>query len=330
MRKTRARKAGTRTTGARKTGVRKTGRKATTAAKTPRRQSTRRRAAADDEGGAPARRPRKTASRSSTLSADEFFDDERLYECQRAIGYHFRDVSLLHLALTHSSVRDDDRPSYERLEFLGDSVVGLIVSEHLYKLLPDCDEGELTKVKSEVVSTTGLAAAAMQHGLDQYLAVGRGIQLKDGLPRSLIADVFEGVVGAVYLDRGYEAVRLYVLDQLRPFIAEALSERGDRNFKSVLQQVAQKDHGDTPRYEVVRRSGPDHARTYEVVAIVAGRRFPFAAGETKKDAEQAAAKRALQEILREKARKKPRKRAAKKTGSRTPARRRRRSTKQAS
>ncbi len=233
---------------------------------------------------------------------DDFFDAERLEDCQRAIGYHFRDIRFLENALTHSSVKSAERPSYERIEFLGDSVVGLVVSEYLYNRLPDCDEGELTKVKSDVVSTDGLALAARRLGLEHFLAVGRGIQMKDGPPKSLIADVFEAVVGGVYLDRGYEAVRLYILDILHPFIEEALSDRSAKNFKSVLQQVAQREYGETPRYEVLRRSGPDHARTYEVLAVVGGRRFRPARGETKKDAEQAAAKRALQEILREKSR----------------------------
>jgi len=234
-----------------------------------------------------------------------YYDEERLHECQRAVGYHFRDMSLLENALTHSSVKTSSKPSYERMEFLGDSVIGLIIADYLYKLLPDCDEGELTKVKSEVVSTTGLADAANACGLAQFLAVGRGIQMKDGPPKSLVADVFEAVTGAVYLDRGYEAVRFYVLDHLGPFIRNSLSDRSAKNFKSVLQQVSQKQFGDTPRYEVLRRLGPDHSRVYEVVAVVGSRRFNSGRGETKKDAEQAAAKRALQSILREKLRRSP-------------------------
>jgi len=245
-------------------------------------------------------RGRPAAATPRSRSVDEFFDDARLYACQRAINYHFRDLSMLENALTHSSVKSVDRPSYERLEFLGDSVVGLVVANYLYDLKPDFDEGELTKVKSDVVSTDGLADAAKACDLDQFLAVGRGIQMRDGPPKSLIADVFEAVVGAVYLDRGYEAVRLYVLDHLRPFIEEALSDRSAKNFKSVLQQVAQREFGETPRYEVVRRSGPDHSRTYEVLAVLGARRYKSARGATKKEAEQAAAKRALQAILREK------------------------------
>jgi ribonuclease-3 len=238
--------------------------------------------------------------RESHGGAHDWFSPERLEACQRAIHYHFRDVSLLENALTHSSIKSHDRPSYERMEFLGDSVVGLVIAEYLYNLLPDCDEGELTKVKSMVVSTDGLADAAKACGLDRFLAVGRGILMKDTVPRSLVADVFEGVVGAVYLDRGYETVRLYILDLLRPHIEEALSDRGARNFKSVLQQVSQRDFGDTPYYEVLRESGPEHSRVFEVLAVVGRRRFGIARAPTKKEAEQAAAKLALQTILLEK------------------------------
>jgi ribonuclease-3 len=230
----------------------------------------------------------------------EWFSPERLDACQRAVHYHFRDLGLLENALTHSSIKSDDRPSYERMEFLGDSVIGLVIAEYLYNLLPDCDEGELTKVKSMVVSTDGLADAAKACGLDRFLAVGRGILMKDAVPRSLVADVFEGVVGAVYLDRGYDTVRLYILDLLRPHIERALSDRGARNFKSVLQQVAQRDSGETPYYEVLRESGPEHSRVFEVAAVVGRRRFGVARAPTKKEAEQAAAKLALQTILVEK------------------------------
>jgi ribonuclease-3 len=265
------------------------------------RRAPRKRTRRDDAREAPRSRPRRGGP-PRARSIEDYFDDERLYACQRAVNYHFRDLTLLENALTHSSVKSADRPSYERLEFLGDSVVGLVVANYLYDLKPDFDEGELTKVKSDVVSTDGLADAAKACGLDQFLAVGRGIQMRDGPPKSLIADVFEAVVGAIYLDRGYEAVRLYVLDHLRPFIAEALSERSARNFKSVLQQVAQREFRETPRYEVVRRSGPDHSRTYEVLAVLGHRRYKSARGATKKEAEQAAAKRALQTILRDKMR----------------------------
>ncbi|MCE9635236.1 MAG: ribonuclease III [Planctomycetes bacterium] len=259
-------------------------------------------AADRDLGRGPAPRgpvstPATAMQRSADRAALHFFRPERLEACQHAIKYHFRDITLLENALTHSSIKSDDRPSYERLEFLGDSVVGLIIAEHLYDLLPDCDEGEMTRLKSAVVSTDGLANAALEIGLEQYLAVGRGLMRKNEIPRSLIADVFEGVTGAVYLDRGYETAKLYVLDHLGPFVHRALSDHTAQNFKSVLQQVAQRDLGETPQYDAVREWGPEHTRQYEVVAVVGRRRFPAAHAPTKREAEQAAAKLALQVIM---------------------------------
>jgi ribonuclease-3 len=232
--------------------------------------------------------------------AHTFFRPERLEACQRAIGYWFRDITLLENALTHSSIKSDDRPSYERMEFLGDSVVGLIISKYLYDWLPDCDEGDLTKLKSIVVSTEGLANAAQAIGLDRFLAVGRGLLMKNEVPRSLIADVFEGVAGAVFLDRGYEAAQLYTLDHLRPYIEEAHSgNSGAKNFKSVLQQVAQRDLGETPHYDVLREWGPGHTREFEVVAVLGRRRFPAGKAPTKREAEQKAALLAIQTIALE-------------------------------
>jgi ribonuclease-3 len=247
--------------------------------------------------GAP---PPRSGPLTHPSSVQDWFSPERLDACQRAIGYYFRDISLLENALTHSSIKTDDRPSYERMEFLGDSVIGLVIASYLYDRRPDFDEGELTKIKSAVVSTDGLADAARKCGLDRFLAVGRGILMKDTVPKSLVADVFEGVVGAVYLDRGYEAVRLYVLDLLHSFIDDALSDGASRNFKSVLQQVAQRDFGDTPYYDVLRESGPEHSRVFEVAAVVGKHRFAVARAPTKKEAEQAAAKLALQTILLDK------------------------------
>jgi len=229
-----------------------------------------------------------------------FFRPERLDACQRAIGYHFRDLSLLENALTHSSIKGDGRPSYERLEFLGDSVVGLVISHYLYDLLPQCDEGELTRIKSMVVSTDGLADAARTCGLDRFLAVGRGLLMKEAVPKSLIADVFEGVAGAVYLDRGWESARLYVLDHLTPFVNRALNpESSQQNYKSVLQKVAQRDLGETPHYQLLGQSGAEHSRRFKVAAVLGSRRFPAAEAPTKREAEQAAAKIAIQMILLE-------------------------------
>jgi ribonuclease-3 len=188
------------------------------------------------------------------------------------------------------------------MEFLGDSVLGHIVAEYVYRLLPDYDEGEMTKVKSVVVSTTGLAAISNRLRLDKYLAVGRGISMRGSIPDSLMADVFEAVVAGVYMDRGFECTRLFVLDHIMGPIDECLQDRHEKNYKSILQQIAQRDLNATPTYKVLREDGPDHRKDFEVVAVVGGYEFEPAWGPTKKDAEQRAAKAAVLALTQRKGR----------------------------
>jgi ribonuclease-3 len=213
--------------------------------------------------------------------------------CQDSIGYHFRDVEYLRNALTHSSVKTDNHPSNERMEFLGDSVLGHVVAEYVYQLLPDYDEGEMTKVKSVVVSTQGLAEIAEKLHLDRYLVVGRGISMRGTVPQSLMANTFEALVAAVYLDRGFECARLYILDHIGPAIDDCLQDRHQKNYKSILQQIAQRDLNTTPTYKVLKEEGPDHRKDFEVVAVVGGYEFEAARGPTKKEAEQRAARTAV-------------------------------------
>ncbi|MCK6481954.1 MAG: ribonuclease III [Planctomycetes bacterium] len=221
---------------------------------------------------------------------------DRLRACQDAIGYHFRDIEFLRNALTHSSVKTENHPSNERLEFLGDSVLGHIVAEYVYQLLPDYDEGEMTKVKSVVVSTQGLADVAQKLRLDKFLLVGRGISMRGVIPQSLMANTFEALVAAVYLDRGFECARLYVLDHLGPPIDDCLQDRHQKNYKSILQQIAQRDLNSTPTYKVRKEEGPDHRKDFEVVAVVGGYEFEPAWGPTKKEAEQRAARAAVMSL----------------------------------
>jgi ribonuclease-3 len=218
---------------------------------------------------------------------------ERLRACQESIGYYFRDAEFLRNALTHSSVKTENHPSNERLEFLGDSVLGHVVAEYVYHLLPDYDEGEMTKVKSVVVSTSSLAEIAGKLHLERYLVVGRGISMRGVIPQSLQANTFEALVAAVYLDRGFECARLYILDHLGPAIEDCLHDRHQKNYKSILQQIAQRDLNSTPVYKVLREDGPDHRKDFEVVAVVGGYEFEPAWGPTKKEAEQRAARAAV-------------------------------------
>ncbi|MEZ0230252.1 MAG: ribonuclease III [Planctomycetota bacterium] len=223
-------------------------------------------------------------------------DDDRRRELERRLAFRFQDVSHLEDALTHSSVKTDQRPSNERLEFLGDAVIGLVVSDFLYDSFPEKDEGELTRIKSVVVSADSLSAEGQRLGLADAVAVGRGMK-KDGLPSSILANVFEAITGAIYLDGGIEHARRFVLLNLAPSIERVLGARTGRNWKSLLQQYTQRLWAVTPTYEVARTAGPDHVKEFEVVALVKGDVRGAGRGRSKKHAEQDAARAALESYL---------------------------------
>jgi len=226
---------------------------------------------------------------SSTRSIDTTF-----LRLQDRIGYLFNDPSLLERALTHpSSTAEEDRDN-ERMEFLGDSVVNLCVAQALYERHPDWTEGDLTQVKSSVVSTTGLARAAESLGLRDVGRFGKGLPQHEPLPPSVYANLFEAVAAAVYLDGGMESARSFVLRILGPEMRSVAETGGEPNCKSLLQHVAQKNFGVTPHYRLVGSSGPDHDKVFEICAHVGSRAFPQGTGRSKKEAEQTAARRALE------------------------------------
>jgi ribonuclease-3 len=203
-------------------------------------------------------------------------------------------------AMTHSSIKTVDNPSNERLEFLGDSVLGLIMTEFLYNYFNDKDEGELTQIKSVVVSTAILAEESEGLGLADFYNVSKGVTKRRNLPVSLKANVFEAVVAALYKDGGLETARRFVLRNLyHHVLGVALNER-ERNFKSLLQQWAQKEMNLTPGYRVVGERGPDHLKSFEVVAMIGKRALKSGTGRSKKDAEQMAARETLKVLLEEK------------------------------
>jgi ribonuclease III len=224
-------------------------------------------------------------------------ESEILEECQEAIGYRFNRPSLLRAALTHTSGADTRQASNERLEFLGDSVLGLVACEQLFHRFPDYQEGDLTKVKSVVVSRRTCARMSRQLGLGDFLFLGKGMShLHMAVPASLLADVFESLVAAVYLDGGLEAARTLILRYLEPEI-EAVAEGAHAgNFKSLLQQVAQREFNETPQYHLLDEKGPDHSKCFKVAAVIGRHRHAAAWGRNKKEAEQKAAMNALAEI----------------------------------
>src|SRR3954447_5797849 len=175
---------------------------------------------------------------------------EILEECQNAIGYRFRTPELLRAALTHTSGADTRADSNERMEFLGDSVLGLVACEQLYLRFPDYQEGDLTKIKSAVVSRRACAQFSAALGLGRFLFLGRGMnaQEMDSVPSSMQADVYESLVAAVYLDGGLEAAKAFILKQLIAEIEEVAEGTAGGNYKSLLQQVSQREFNLTPQY----------------------------------------------------------------------------------
>ncbi len=229
----------------------------------------------------------------SPMSDSEEPIEEKLARCQQIAEYQFKDLSLLQAALTHASGATHRLANNERLEFLGDSILGLVVCEWLYQEYPEYSEGDLTKIKSSVVSRRSCGKIACELRLDECLIVGKGINRGRSFPRSLVSDVFEAVVAAIYIDGGFDVVR----DRLRKWLAAevrmAVEGRGSGNFKSLLQQYAQRERASTPFYRLVTESGPDHRKRFRVSADIAGEEFQPAWGNNKKDAEQHAAANAL-------------------------------------
>jgi ribonuclease-3 len=214
-------------------------------------------------------------------------------ECQRRVGYEFRDPSLLLAALTHASGAQHRLASNERLEFLGDAILGFLVCERLYHLFPDSLEGDLTRIKSVVVSRETCSRISERLRLADFLIVGRGLAENRPVPASLLSDLFESVVAAVYLDGGMEAARPLIRRLLDPEIDQVVSGTLGSNHKSLLQQWAQRDFGLTPTYEVLEETGPDHSKSFCVSAQIGPRSYPPAWGRNKKEAEQRAASNAL-------------------------------------
>jgi ribonuclease III len=221
---------------------------------------------------------------------------EILDECQKAIGYRFRQPDLLRAALTHASGADTRLASNERLEFLGDAVLGLVTCEQLFLRFPDYQEGDLTKIKSVVVSRRTCARISRQLNLGDYLFLGKGMHLHTAVPASMLADVYESLVAAVYLDGGLEAAKEFILRYVGPEIEHVAEGAHGGNFKSLLQQVAQREFGQTPQYPLLDEKGPDHSKCFKIAAVIGRHHYAAAWGRNKKEAEQKAAMNALAQI----------------------------------
>lgn len=223
-------------------------------------------------------------------------DVDYVQRCEDRIGYSFSDKSLLRSALTHASGADHRLLSNERLEFLGDSILGFVICETLFHQFPDFLEGDLTKIKSFVVSRKTCARVSKTLGLQECLIVGKGMAAHPTVPKSLMSDVFESLIAAIYLDGGLKAAEKFIVTHLAPAIEAANAGDAGGNYKSLLQQIAQREFGSTPVYQLVDEKGPDHNKSFRISAQIAESRYHPAWGRNKKEAEQKAACNALSEI----------------------------------
>ncbi|MCK4887929.1 MAG: ribonuclease III [Planctomycetes bacterium] len=223
-------------------------------------------------------------------------DEEVLHQIEQIIGYKFKDRNLLIKAFTHSSVADERVMSNERLEFLGDSILGLVICLNLFDRFPNYLEGDLTKIKSMLVSRRTCAKVMRENSLHKLLKVGKGMATSMSLSGSLAAGLLEALIAAVFIDSNFDAAHDFILRLFEPMLKKVDAEQSQGNYKSLLQQYSQRHFGVTPVYELVDEKGPDHNKCFELEAVVDGRHFKSAWGTNKKDAEQKAAFNSLVEL----------------------------------
>lgn len=223
-------------------------------------------------------------------------DKQVLENIEQVLDYKVSDTLLLSQALTHSSYVDNRLNSNERLEFLGDAVLSVTICRTLYERFPEYLEGELTKIKSMLVSRRSCARVAKRLGVQKYLKVGKGMQDSRALSGSVAAGMLEALIAVIYLDGGFDAARKFVLRAFGPMLEEIESKQTRDNFKSLLQQHAQQKLDAVPVYLLLDEKGPDHDKCFETQVVINQRYFPSAWGTNKKQAEQKAALNALLEL----------------------------------
>ena len=223
-------------------------------------------------------------------------DEEILRQIEQIIGYEFSDKNLLVKAFTHSSAVDNRLLSNERLEFFGDSVLAVVICQALFDNFTNYLEGDLTKIKSKLVSRETCAQISGQLGLQKFLKVGKGMVSNRALSGSLAAGVLETIIAAIHIDGGFEAAREFILRMYGSLIEQSDAEQDHGNFKSLLQQYSQEQFTATPSYILLDEKGPDHNKCFELEVTIEDRHFPSAWGSNKKEAEQKAAYNALVEL----------------------------------
>lgn len=219
-------------------------------------------------------------------------------QLEETIGYEFKQPLLLSTALSHSShineMKTKGLQSNERLEFLGDSVLSLITSRYLYQTMKSLPEGKLTKIRAAVVCERSLCIFARKIGLGEALVMGKGEEASGGRDRdSILADAFEALLAAIYLDGGMERAEHFLMPFITEGIEEVLAGRNFKDYKTKLQEIVQKNHQETLDYVLISESGPDHDKRFEVQVLLNSNAIGKGIGRSKKDAEQEAAKAAL-------------------------------------
>ena len=223
-----------------------------------------------------------------------------LTKLEQGLGYTFRNKALLENALTHSSYANENRekhiPDNERLEFLGDSILGFVVADYLYRNFPDKPEGELTRIRADLVCERNLAEAAATIELGSYLLLGHGEEQGGGRKRdSIVSDAMESVIAASFMDGGFAAAK-EIIDQL---ILSNIPKGRPRNFdyKTAFQELVQRKKDQVLRYELIGESGPDHDKKFDVEVLLNGKPCGKGTGSSKKRAEQAAAAAAIDALF---------------------------------
>jgi len=222
-----------------------------------------------------------------------------LSDIQQRIAYTFNDVELLERSLTHKSYANENRVPYhnERMEFLGDAVLSLVVSEYLMKACPDSTEGDLSRLRAAVVSEPALAAVSREIGLGDYLLLGKGEEQTGGRNKdSLLADCLEALIASVYLDAGIDAAEAFVIRFFAAVINKTCTSGGSLDYKTELQELCQERLKLLPEYRIVSETGPDHQKQFEMEVWINGQLSGRGIGRSKKEAEQRSAREALEKM----------------------------------
>lgn len=218
---------------------------------------------------------------------------------EKKINYEFKKKEFLNKALVHRSycINHPELENNERMEFLGDSILGFCVANYLFNTYKDLPEGELTKIRALVVCEQSLFRLAKNIGLGEEILLGRGEEMTNGRERpSILSDAMEAVFAAVYLDGGIKEANRVILALLKEHIVEAVKNRDVKDYKTVLQEITQKEYETAPCYSLLKEEGPDHAKVFTVAVMLNGKQLATGVGKSKKEAEKQAAKSAIEQL----------------------------------